>query len=62
MNEVLNSIRIVKFFGLESAFFDRIKEKRELELKYAITSRIYGLAFYTVTSLLPIINMVSQVF
>ncbi|KAF8476090.1 hypothetical protein BDZ91DRAFT_689962 [Kalaharituber pfeilii] len=57
MNEVLNSIRIVKFFGLENAFMNNIKKQRDIELKYSITATLYGLVFYTVTSLLPIINM-----
>ena len=60
MTELLNSIRIIKFFGLEGAFFTKVKEKRELELKYSITSRFYSLLFYCVTSLLPVINMASH--
>lgn len=60
MTELLNSIRVIKFFGLEGAFFAKVKEKRELELKYSITSRFYSLIFYSVTSLLPVINMASK--
>lgn len=60
MTELLNSIRVIKFFGLESAFFTKVREKRELELKYSITSRFYSLIFYCVTSLLPVINMASH--
>ena len=60
MTEVLNSIRVIKFFGLEGAFFTKVREKREIELKYSITSRFYSLLFYCVTSLLPVINMASN--
>ena len=60
MTELLNSIRVIKFFGLEGAFFTKVREKRELELKYSITSRFYSLIFYCVTSLLPVINMASH--
>lgn len=55
--EVLNSIRIIKYSGLENAFMDRIREKRELELKYAIRSRIWSLFFNCITALLPVMNM-----
>lgn len=55
--EALNSIRIIKFFGLENAFLGRIREKRELELRYAIHSRIWSLFFHCLTSLLPVMNM-----
>lgn len=60
MDEVLKAVRIIKFFGLEDAFLGRIREKRETELNYYLTTRVYSLMFYCVTSLLPVMNMVSD--
>ena len=58
MTETLNSVRIIKFFGMEKVFLSRIREKRENELWLAFLSMIYSLGFYTISHLLPIINMV----
>lgn len=58
MTETLNSVRIIKFFGMEKVFLSRIREKRENELWLSFLSMLYSLGFYTVSHLLPIINMV----
>jgi len=58
MTETLNSVRIIKFFGMEKVFLSRIREKRENELWLAFLSMVYSSGFYTVSNLLPIINMV----
>jgi len=58
MTETLNSVRIIKFFGMEKVFLSRIREKRENELWLSFLSMLYNLGFYTVSRLLPIINMV----
>lgn len=46
-SETLTSIRIVKFFGLESAFAAKIREKREKELALCLKSVMYNLSFHT---------------
>ncbi|KAG0635925.1 hypothetical protein HOY80DRAFT_892204 [Tuber brumale] len=58
MTETLNSVRIIKFFGMEKVFLSRIREKRENELRLSFLSMVYTLGFYTVSHLLPIINMI----
>ena len=58
MTETLNSVRIIKYFGLEKVFLSRIREKRENELWLSFFSMFCTLAFDTISGLLPIINMV----
>ncbi|PWW78291.1 P-loop containing nucleoside triphosphate hydrolase protein [Tuber magnatum] len=58
MTETLNSVRIIKFFGMEKVFLSRIREKRENELWLSFLSMVYTLGFYTISHLLPIINMI----
>lgn len=58
MTETLTSVRIIKFFGLETAFLGKVKEKRDAELQLALKTRLYGTLFSWVISLLPVINMV----
>ena len=56
--ETLNSVRTIKFFGMEKVFLSRIREKREAELWLSFTSILYALGFHSISSLLPVINMV----
>jgi len=58
MTETLNSVRIIKFFGMEKFFLSRIREKRENELWLSFLSMFCSLGFNTISGLLPIINMV----
>ncbi|RPA89809.1 hypothetical protein L873DRAFT_1831877 [Choiromyces venosus 120613-1] len=58
MTETLNSVRIIKFFGMEKVFLSRIREKRENELWLSFLSMVYALGFHTVSHLLPIVNMI----
>ena len=58
MTETLNSVRIIKFFGMEKVFLSRIREKRENELWLSFLSMFCSLVFNTISGLLPIINMV----
>ena len=43
MVETMNSIRIIKFFAMEKAFLDRIREKRNKEMKLNFTAAIFNL-------------------
>ena len=56
--ETLNSIRTIKSFGMEKVFLSRIREKRESELWLSFTSILYALGFRSISSLLPVLNMV----
>lgn len=58
MSETLTAVRIIKFFGLEEAFLEKIREKREKELRLSLISMVCGLSLHTVSTLLPIINIV----
>ena len=58
MTETLNSVRIIKCFGMEKVFLSRIREKREDELWLSFHSMLCSLGFNTISSILPIINMV----
>jgi ABC-type multidrug transport system fused ATPase/permease subunit len=59
MVETMNSVRIVKFFGMEKPFLNRIAEKRDAELKLSLTSAMYNLVYHTISTLLPIFNMLA---
>ncbi|RPB16599.1 hypothetical protein P167DRAFT_500063 [Morchella conica CCBAS932] len=58
MSETLTAVRIIKFFGLEGAFLEKIREKREAELRLSLINTICSLGLRTVSVLLPIINIV----
>lgn len=58
MSETLTAVRIIKFFGLEGAFMEKIREKREAELRLSLINTICSLGLRTVSVLLPIINIV----
>lgn len=58
MSETLNSIRAVKYFGLEEPFLGRIRESRAKELRLMVISAVFNLAFHIISTLLPIINMI----
>jgi ABC-type multidrug transport system fused ATPase/permease subunit len=59
MVETMNSIRIIKFFGMEKPFLNRIAEKRDAELKLSLISAVYNLTYHTISTLLPIFNMLA---
>ncbi|CAO3612277.1 unnamed protein product [Cunninghamella blakesleeana] len=62
MNELLNAIRIVKFFAWEEEFKTRIIETRDQELK-AIRSRLYMFMYISVTYfMIPITIMITVFF
>lgn len=62
MNELLNAIRIVKFFAWEEEFKTRIVETRDQELK-AIRSRLYMFMYISVTYfMIPITIMITVFF
>ncbi|KAI8337487.1 P-loop containing nucleoside triphosphate hydrolase protein [Chlamydoabsidia padenii] len=59
MNELLNSIRIVKFFAWEKEFRHRISAARDVELK-AIRSRLYSYMWMgNILFLIPVLIMVT---
>lgn len=59
MNELLNSIRIVKFFAWEKEFRHRITTARDVELK-AIRSRLYNYMWMgNIYFLIPVLIMVT---
>lgn len=57
MVEAMNSIRVIKFFGMEQPFLGRIRDRRNKELKLILKSAIYNVGFHTISTILPIINM-----
>lgn len=58
MSETLTAVRIIKFFGLEKAFMEKIREKREKELRLSLVAAAYNLGLRTVSSLLPLVNII----
>lgn len=58
MSETLTAVRIIKFFGLEEAFLGKIREKREKELKLSLLAAVYNLGLHTISSLLPVVNII----
>ncbi|KAA8907557.1 P-loop containing nucleoside triphosphate hydrolase protein [Sphaerosporella brunnea] len=59
MVETMNSVRIIKYFGMEKPFLNRIAEKRDSELKLSLISAVYNLTYHTISTLLPIFNMLA---
>jgi ABC-type multidrug transport system fused ATPase/permease subunit len=57
-SETLTAVRVIKFFGLEDAFLERIRGRREKELKLSLKSSMLALVFHTISKSLPIINIV----
>lgn len=58
MSETLTAVRIIKFFGLEEAFLEKIREKREKELRLSLVAAAYNLGLRTVSALLPLVNII----
>jgi len=53
INELLSNIRIVKYFAWEPRFYDRIEEKRNIELGLLRRKWIYWSILYTIFGLVP---------
>ncbi|KAI9342571.1 P-loop containing nucleoside triphosphate hydrolase protein [Obelidium mucronatum] len=51
--EVINGIKIVKFFAWENSFFDRLTTLRDRELKQHIRLRMIGASFSAIMNILP---------
>ncbi|KAJ3031913.1 UNVERIFIED_CONTAM: hypothetical protein HDU68_010872 [Siphonaria sp. JEL0065] len=51
--EVINGIKIVKFFAWENSFFDRLNALRNRELKQHIRLRMIGASFSAIMNILP---------
>ncbi|KAJ3072986.1 hypothetical protein HDU98_002468 [Podochytrium sp. JEL0797] len=51
--EVINGIKIVKFFAWETAFFERLSMLRDRELKQHIRLRMIGASFSAIMNILP---------
>ncbi|KAJ3068819.1 hypothetical protein HDU98_008057 [Podochytrium sp. JEL0797] len=51
--EIINGIKILKFFAWESPFFERLTLLREVELKQHIKLRMIGASFSAIMNILP---------
>ncbi|ORY43967.1 P-loop containing nucleoside triphosphate hydrolase protein [Rhizoclosmatium globosum] len=53
IGEVINGIKIVKFFGWESSFIERLKKIRDNELKQHLSLRMISASFSAIMNVLP---------
>ncbi|XP_068685996.1 multidrug resistance-associated protein 1-like [Montipora foliosa] len=59
INEVLNGIKVLKFYAWEESFLEKINSKRSKELNYLLKSRLVGALLTLVFTTLPVLVAVT---
>ncbi|KAJ7499148.1 hypothetical protein FB451DRAFT_27658 [Mycena latifolia] len=60
VNELISSIKFIKFGGAEEKWLRKANDSRDVELKWLLKSKLMGLAFQVTWTLLPLLISVSS--